>query len=51
MRPFFTTKSTGEGTRLGLFLTYDIVVKGHSGKIDLLGNEHKYTEFIITLLL
>lgn len=47
--PFFTTKPTGEGTGLGLSISYDIVVKGHSGKLTANSEEGNYTEFIIAL--
>jgi len=49
MQPFFTTKPTGEGTGLGLSLSYDIVVKGHGGKIEVDTKEGEGSEFTITL--
>ncbi len=48
-QPFFTTKPTGEGTGLGLSLTYDIIAKQHNGTINVESKEGEGTTFIITL--
>jgi len=47
-QPFFTTKPTGQGTGLGLSLSYDIV-KAHGGEIKVETREGEGTEFIIQL--
>jgi signal transduction histidine kinase len=47
--PFFTTKPAGEGTGLGLSMSHDIIVKQHSGTIDVETEPGAYTEFIVTL--
>jgi signal transduction histidine kinase len=47
-QPFFTTKPTGQGTGLGLSLSYDIV-KSHGGEINVNTKENEGTEFTITL--
>jgi len=46
-QPFFTTKPTGEGTGLGLSLSYDIITKGHKGDLIVKTKEGEGTEFII----
>jgi signal transduction histidine kinase len=48
-QPFFTTKPTGEGTGLGLSLSYDIVTKAHGGDLKVETKEGDGTTFIITL--
>lgn len=48
-QPFFTTKPTGQGTGLGLSLSYDIVSKGHSGEIKVHTSKGEGSEFIVLI--
>lgn len=48
-QPFFTTKPTGEGTGLGLSLSFDIITKGHGGTLQLNTEEGEFAEFVITI--
>jgi signal transduction histidine kinase len=48
-QPFFTTKPTGEGTGLGLSLSYDIVTKGHGGTMEVLTREGEGSKIFVRL--
>ena len=47
-QPFFTTKPTGQGTGLGLSMSYDII-KSHGGELKVVTNEGEGAEFVISL--
>ncbi|MEZ0539795.1 ATP-binding protein [Fibrella arboris] len=48
-QPFFTTKPTGEGTGLGLSLSFDIITKGHGGTLSVETVPGEHTTFVIRL--
>jgi len=48
-QPFFTTKPTGQGTGLGLSMSYEIITKGHGGDLKVETKEGEGAKFIIIL--
>jgi PAS domain S-box-containing protein len=48
-QPFFTTKPPGEGTGLGLSMSYDIVTQQHGGSITVDSKPGEYSEFTVRL--
>lgn len=48
-QPFFTTKPAGEGTGLGLSLSYDIITRSHGGEMMVETKEGEGAEFVVQL--
>lgn len=48
-QPFFTTKPAGQGTGLGLSMSYDIITKGNGGELTVETKEGEGSQFIIKL--
>lgn len=47
--PFFTTKPVGKGTGLGMFISYQIIVEKHGGKVECFSTPNQGTEFLIQI--
>jgi PAS domain S-box-containing protein len=47
--PFFTAKGVGEGTGMGLAISYQIIVEKHAGQLECISVLGKGTEFVIIL--
>ncbi|MEH1917310.1 sensor histidine kinase [Nostoc sp.] len=47
--PFFTTKSVGKGTGMGMAISYQIITEKHGGKLDFFSTPGKGTEFVIQI--
>jgi len=48
-KPFYTTKPVGQGTGLGLSMSFDIIRNLHKGKMEVCTEENQFTEFTMTI--
>lgn len=47
--PFFTTKRLGQGTGMGLSISYQIITEKHRGKLECISQNNQGTEFVILI--
>jgi signal transduction histidine kinase len=49
LNPFFTTKSVGKGTGMGMSISYQIITEKHGGKLECFSTPNQGTEFVMQI--